>query len=92
MLLKRFLLVFCLILSVYRVSCDTSDVNYLKDHFIANLIEETRGMSSAQLTDDIERVINLKIEGFLGVIAAPTMKSRPRRETSNDLLSNEKSE
>lgn len=90
MFLNRFRVVLCLILSIHHVSLSTiSDYNYLKDHFMANLIEENREMFSAQLTEDIEKAINSKIEGFLGMTEEPAKRSR--RDT-NDLLLNEKSE
>lgn len=66
-----------------------SDIDQLKDHFFANLIEETRSIAASQLTDDVERNINLKIEGFLDIISPPV--ARKQRDT-NDLLLNEKSE
>lgn len=94
MFLNRFRVVLCLILSIQHVSLSSiSDYNYLKDHFMANLIEENREMFSAQLTEDIEKAINLKIEGFLGMTEEPaeTSAKRSRRDT-NDLLLNEKSE
>lgn len=76
-------------LSVHHVESTTNDIDYLKDHFIASLIEENRGISSMQLTDDVERNINLKVEGFLNVLSEPS--ARAQRDT-NDVLLNEKSE
>lgn len=61
----------------------------LKDHFIANLLEENRAISSLELTSEIEKSINQKINGFLETISAPS--KRALRDT-NDLLLNEKSE
>lgn len=90
MLLNRSLLIIPFILSVYQVLSLPSDIDQLKDHFFANLIEETRGIAATQLTDDVERIINLKIEGFLDVIGPPE-SVRKQRDT-NDLLLNEKSE
>jgi hypothetical protein len=89
MLLNRCLLVISLILSIHHVSSSPSDIIQLRDHFIANLIEENRGVYSLQLTDDVERDIQQKIEGFLDIISEPPQ--RVRRDT-NDLLLNEKSE
>lgn len=78
-------------LCVNRVLSTQSYVEHLKEHFFANLIEETREIASFQLTDKIEREINLKIEGFLEVIGETSTRSvRSHRET-NDLLLNEKS-
>lgn len=83
------LIAISLALSVHHVEATPDDIGYLKDHFIASLIEENRGISSMQLTDDVERNINLKVEGFLNVISEPS--SRAQRDT-NDVLLNEKSE
>lgn len=88
MFLSRLCLAFSLIFLAVHASPSPADIIHLKDHFIANLIEENRRISGAQLTDDIERAINLKIEGFLDLISEPT--TRPTRDT-NDLLLNEKS-
>ena len=65
-----------------------SDIVYLRDHFITNLLEENREKFSMQLTDDIEKSIDLKINAFLTEINRP--KERKRREIANDLLLNEK--
>lgn len=81
--LIRFLVI-SLLLGAYIVSASYHDVAYLKENFIANLIEENRGIASSELTDDIERAINLKIEGFLSVFGEPT--SRTRRDTTDQLL------
>lgn len=88
MFLTRLCFAFPVILLLHHVSSTPADIVLLKDHFIANLVEENRRISGSQLTDDIERAINLKIEGFLDVISAPT--TRTSRDT-NELLLNEKS-
>lgn len=72
-----------------RVAASASDIVQLKNLFIANLLEENREISSSLLTDDIAESINLKIEGFLDVIDAPSKRSR---RSNNDLVLNEKSE
>lgn len=89
MFLNRVHLIISLILCVHRVASSPGDIIRLKEHFIANLIEENRRIYSSQLTDDIERDISLKIEGFLNIISPPP--ARVQRDTSN-LLLNEKSE
>lgn len=89
MILTRSLLTISLILNVRQALTLPSDIDQLKDHFFANLIEETRGIAASPLTDDVERNINLKIEGFLDIISPPV--ARKQRDT-NDLLLNEKSE
>lgn len=81
--LIRFIVISSLF-SANIVRASYHDVVYLKENFIANLIEENRGIASSQLTEDIERDINLKIEGFLSVFGEPT--SRPRRDTTDQLL------
>lgn len=88
MIFTRLCLTFSVILLAHHGSSTPADIIHLKDHFIANLIEENRRISGAQLTDDVERAINLKIEGFLDVISEP--KARLSRDT-NELLLNEKS-
>jgi hypothetical protein len=88
MFLPSLCLAISLITIAHHASSTPADIIHLKDHFIANLIEENRKISGSQLTDDVERAINLKIEGFLDVISAPT--SRSTRDT-NELLLNEKS-
>lgn len=84
-----FFLALSLTLCVDHVKCTANDIGYLKDHFIASLIEENREISSMQLTNDVEQRINLKVEGFLNVISEPA--TRAQRDT-NDVLLNEKSE
>lgn len=88
MFLTRLWFAFPVVLLLHQVSSTPADLILLKDHFIANLVEENRRISGSQLTDDIELAINLKIEGFLDVISAPTTRSS--RDT-NELLLNEKS-
>lgn len=80
-----------MILSVIHVSTTFSEIPLLKQHFIANLEEETREFGEAKLNDSIEAAINLKIEGFLDIINNEASDDRFRRDT-NDLLLNEKGE
>ena len=84
----RFCIAVFLILFPVFVLSTPADIIQLKDHLITNLIEENRGISGAQLTNDVEFAINLKIDGFLNLISAPA--TRKARDT-NDLLLNEKS-
>lgn len=91
MFLNRFVVAISLLLCTGQVLSSPKDLESLKEHFFANLLEENREISSFRLTDDVEREINLKIEGFLEVVGEPSSRSRVRRDT-NDLLLNEKSE
>lgn len=87
MFLTRCLVIISFILNVHQVQSLPSDIDTLKEHFFANLIAETRPIANSQLTNSVERDINLKIEGFLGLISPPS--TREKRDT-NDLLLNEK--
>lgn len=87
MFLSRLILVFVAILSVGHVRSLVEDVDRLREHFIASLLEENREVMHQKLTNEIQEAINQKIEAFLMVINEP--KERKRRE-SNDLLLNDK--
>lgn len=75
------------ILSVNLVFALPRDVEQLKSHFYANLLEETRDISSHFLTDEIEQSIKLKTSAFLETISGPTVRSK--RDASELLLSEE---
>lgn len=88
MYLSKLIVLIFVVLNSYYVRSKSSDIVYLRDHFITNLLEENRDKFSMQLTDDIEKSIDLKINAFLNEIDGP--KERRRRDTANDLLLNEK--
>lgn len=82
------LIVLIVVLNSYYVKSKSSDIVYLRDHFITNLLEENREKFSMKLTNDIEKSIDLKINAFLAEIDGP--KERKRRDIANKLLLNEK--
>ena len=88
MYLSKLVVLIFVVLNSYYVRSERSDIVYLRDHFITNLLEENRDKFSMQLTDDIEKSIDLKINAFLNEIDGP--KERRRRDIANDLLFNEK--
>lgn len=88
MYLSKLVVLIFVVLNSYYVRSESSDIVYLRDHFITNLLEENRDKFSMQLTDDIEKSIDLKINAFLNEIDGP--KERRRRDIANDLLFNEK--
>lgn len=63
------------------------DVIPLREHFIANLLEEHREIFHQKITDEIQHSIDGRIEAFMEIINEP--KER-RRRNNNDLLLNEK--
>ncbi|CAG9797903.1 unnamed protein product [Chironomus riparius] len=87
MYLSKLIVLLFVVLNSYYVRSKASDIVYLRDHFITNLLEENRDKLSLQLTDDIEKSIDLKINAFLTEINGP--KERKKR-LANDLLLNEK--
>lgn len=91
--LNRIACLFYIVLSVHNVHEVLSDDRFVvKEHFMANLQEETRLIASSKLTEDVENEINSKVEGFLALINEDDAQGgRVRRDTS-ELLLNEKSE
>lgn len=86
MLLIRCFPLIYFVLSVRHVTSSSNEIPLLKEHFIANLEEETREIESADLTEDVENSINQKIKGFLEIVNEESSPERHRRDT-NDLLS-----
>lgn len=78
-----------LVLSGNYVQPKVSDVKYLRDHFITNLLEDNKERLSSKLTIDVEKSIDLKINAFINEINHES-KSRSKRSTPNELLLNEK--
>lgn len=77
-----------MVLSSNYVRVKSSDIVFLRDHFITNLLEEHREKFSMKLTDNLEQSIDLKINAFLNEIKKPPV--RRKRDATNDLLLNEK--
>lgn len=71
---------------IIKIRCD--DINLLKEYFTTSLIEENRDILSQPLTQEIEYLINSKIEGFRNLIGSPsTGTRRTKRDASNNQVS-----
>jgi len=79
--LRHCMLIF-IINFVVIIQCD--DINLLKEYFTTSLLEENREILSQPLTQDIEAIINRKIEGFRYLTSDPSPLKRTKRDTSNN--------
>lgn len=76
-----------LILTInFFVKIHCYDINLLKEYFTTSLLEENREILSQPLTQDIEAIINRKIQGFRHLTgSSPALvKKRTKRDTSNN--------
>lgn len=72
---------------IVKIHCD--EISLLKEYFTTSLIEENRDILSQPLTQEIEDLINHKIEGFRSLIASPLIigNRRTKRDASNNEIS-----